>query len=50
MRRKKLLGSKINLKNAVRLKGINLDELMKEMAAELDKLHGNTEGGAGKIR
>ena len=47
-KRRKLLGSKINLKNAVRLKGINLDELMKEMAAELDKLHGNTEGGAGK--
>ncbi len=43
-KKRKLMGSRINLKNAARLKGLKVEDLMKELEAELDKIYGNGEG------
>jgi len=39
-KKRKMMGGMISLKNAVRMKGLNLDGLVKEMVAELDKSYG----------
>ena len=39
-KKRKMMGGMISLKNAIRMKGLNPDELVKEMVAELDKSYG----------